>query len=172
MVAASRNHHGISVFGEAGDLCRTCLGHGGGVTALGPIGESTFLSGSTDLTARIWDIRMDAPAAQLPRHAGPVSAVAALRADGTFVVTGGTDHVVRGWDARMQRPLFEAVVGLGVPTAIGPGEEGEVLVITRAKDATGAEGYQCQIRDDADLLEPSPSLMVKITREPPGMGDR
>jgi WD40 repeat protein len=168
IAVASRNHHAIHLFGSDGVFTRTCLAHAGGVSALGPLGEWTFLSGSSDATARIWDVRMDAPAAQLQRHLGSVTMVGSGRFEALqYIWSAGEDHIVKGWDMRSPRPLYEAEVGIGVPIAAGMGSAGQIRVLTKHKDDTCAEGYQPQPADETHLCGACPSLALEF-RPPKG----
>jgi hypothetical protein len=166
LMAASRNHHAIHVFSEDGNLSRCCMGHAGAVTCLCTAGEGTFMSGSTDLTARMWDLRAHKPVAQLQRHLAPLTCIGRV-IDNQMFLTGGEDHVVRCWDIKMGRTLFEVNVGQGIPIAVdcrgvaGPGGW-SLTVVTKEKESTCGQGYQIGKNDNGGHTPASMSLVVEM----------
>ncbi|GJE94314.1 WD40 repeat domain-containing protein [Phanerochaete sordida] len=63
-----------------------------------------LMTGSTDMTATIWDVRSGNPAAHLVGHQSPVNHVAYL-ADGIRVATAAGNSSLRFWDARTGAPI-------------------------------------------------------------------
>ena len=60
------------------------------------------MTGSGDKTARLWDLKAEAPettARVLKGHEGPVDAVA-ISPDGRWLVTGSWDKTARLWDLK------------------------------------------------------------------------
>jgi WD40 repeat protein len=161
--AASRNHHAIHIFSDEGYLTRSCIGHSAGVTALASSGGPLFVSGSADLTARIWDLRQVAPVAQLQQHIGPLTVVRSAVVDGIhYLLTGGEDRIVRCWDMRGQRPFFEARTGTGIPIAMQFAPDGKIAVITKEMDSTCADGRHFARIDQVQLFGASPNLALKF----------
>jgi WD40 repeat protein len=174
IAVASRNYHAVHVIGSDGMLVRSCVGHGGGVTALANVADSVFVSGSADLTARIWDVRSESPAAQLQRHKGPLTVVASAEAEGNhYVITGGEDRIVRGWDIRAQKPYVEVDTGIGIPIAVHVAPDGEIMVLTKEKETTCAEGYQMVHWNECQLFDMCPSVAFRCRPQRagfPGLG--
>lgn len=69
-------------------------------------------SGSTDRSARLWDLRSGKCARLLPNHAQGVSCLA-VSPDGSMLVSGTLDGGVRMWDIGKAEPLsaFQAHEG-------------------------------------------------------------
>lgn len=74
-------------------------GHTGMVcsVAISPDGKR-LLTGSTDRTARLWDVDTGAELAVLPGHASTIES-AVFSPDGTRILTGSNDNTARLWDA-------------------------------------------------------------------------
>jgi WD40 repeat protein/serine/threonine protein kinase len=68
-----------------------------------PDGER-FVTGSSDLTARIFDARTGAPVGQPMRHERQVNS-AQFSPDARWILTASMDHTARLWDARDGRPV-------------------------------------------------------------------
>lgn len=84
---------------QAGGLQRLSLrGHRGPVThvTLTPSGTDA-LTGSTDGTARVWDLEIGDCVLELEGHAGPVTALA-ITADGSLTVTASEDGTARAYE--------------------------------------------------------------------------
>ena len=80
---------------------RPLVGHRGGIgcVAISPNGR-WIVTGSSDATARIWDLTAENPAASgrtLTGHLGPVRSIA-FSSDNRWVVTGSDDNTARVWD--------------------------------------------------------------------------
>lgn len=80
-------------------LYHTYHGHDGPVLALAisPDGR-TALSGSTDMTVRLWDLEKGSVSHKFEGHVNEVSAVAF--AGGDTAVSGGWDNTLRIWDLK------------------------------------------------------------------------
>ena len=85
----------------------TLYGHTGAVNtvAFSPDGMR-IITGSDDLTAKVWDPRSGMPLLELSGHTGPVSSVA-FSPDGSRIVTGSWDRSAKLWDARTGMLLRE-----------------------------------------------------------------
>lgn len=81
-------------------LKAVAVGHQGAVTsvALDYTGR-IMLSGGSDGTARIWDVRSGFQRLAIAAHGHFGVNAVALSRDGTVAVTGGEDGLVRAWDA-------------------------------------------------------------------------
>ena len=58
------------------------------------------MSGSFDMSVRVWDVSTDVELKELRGHTGLVSSVA-FSSDGRWVVSGSSDKSVRVWDVSM-----------------------------------------------------------------------
>lgn len=167
IASSSHNHHAIHVHTHQGQKAATLLGHGAGVTCLYSSQSSgpQIISGSADLTARIWDFRdPPLPIFQLQRHYESLSMVY-MTPDSFLAFTGGEDHIVRAWDLRARKPLQEMYVGMGVPISIdyNPANR-EIIILTKEKSATMANGYQVAQNDESGrCFEKCLNLCVKYT---------
>ena len=120
LVIASTEHHAAQVYATNGALVAKCIGHTSGITCLHSFDANSFITGSSDQTAKYWDIRVHVPVFNLLRHRGVVTEVFGCgNINPNLILTGGTDGVVRGWDIRQLRHLFSFSVGQGSPMAIG-----------------------------------------------------
>ncbi|MFI1996699.1 NB-ARC domain-containing protein [Actinoplanes sp. NPDC020271] len=81
---------------QDGTLVRSLAGHDDAVVALSVAG-ACCLTGSTDHTAKLWDLLSGNLRAQLHAHTGRLSG-AALTADGNLGVTAAWDRTARVWD--------------------------------------------------------------------------
>jgi WD40 repeat protein len=83
-----------------GALLRTLEGHSGGVNALAvtPDGGQA-ISGSSDNTLKVWDLKRGKVVRTLEGHSGLVRAVA-VTPDGGQAISGSYDKTLRVWDLR------------------------------------------------------------------------
>jgi hypothetical protein len=137
LVVASAEYHTAQVYARNGARVTRAIGHSSGITALHGFDYNQFLSGSADQTAKLWDVRVPVPVANILRHRGIVTA---LYGNGShnLVVTGGTDGVVRGWDIRNFQHLFAVSVGDSPPQTIHYSNQLQrltVIVSERVADA-------------------------------------
>jgi WD40 repeat protein len=119
---------------------RELAGHTGEVNAvaLGRIGaREVIVSGSDDLTVRIWDARTGQPlGVPLAGHTGGVKTVALGRiGEREIIVSGGGEGTVRIWDADNRQPLGAPLIGhRGPVNAVVLGRVGEREVIVSGSD--------------------------------------
>ena len=162
---ASKNSHSIHVTnGE--EIASVLIGHAGSVTCLGSTQQGLLLSGSSDSTARVWDVRQCSQVAQLERHLGALTFVSSVN-DGTsnIVLTGGDDHFVRAWDLRANKALFEIKCGTGKPISASLSiENKEVTVITNEETQTTALGFAIPHSNDMhrSVTNLDPNLCIKF----------
>jgi WD40 repeat protein len=81
----------------SGPLKATLEGHSGDVRCVAVLPDGRVMSGSRDMTLRVWDASSGACERVLEGHSGGVLCVALLR-DGRFV-SGSEDKTLRVWDA-------------------------------------------------------------------------
>lgn len=77
---------------------RTLAGHGKNVTsvAISPDGKKV-VSGSADLTIKVWDLETGVEGLNLNGHTAYVSCLA-ITSDGRWIVSGSGDKTIRTWD--------------------------------------------------------------------------
>lgn len=112
LVCGSTEHHTPHLFASNGTIVARPIGHVGGITSLANFDQFCFLSGSSDQTARLWDVRTDTAVQTLARHLGIITA---LTGKDEKIATGGIDGVVKIWDIRMGKVLFTAKIGNSAP---------------------------------------------------------
>ena len=105
-----------------GRYIRSFSGHVSGITSMCTLDRNTIMTGSSDLTAKIWDFRQNLPVIQLQKHQASVTSVAVSSSDPSVVLTGGADFAIKGWDLRIMKFIFEANTSPGVPLNIGYGK--------------------------------------------------
>jgi hypothetical protein len=134
LVVASSEHHTPRVYAQNGAcVCRT-IGHSAGITSLYGLDGFSFLSGSADQTAKLWDVRMPVCAASLAKHNGIVTAIWGARNGGSLVFTGGTDGVVIAWDIRHDyRFLFSVDCGQSAVQTIHYSPPAERLTVVMSE---------------------------------------
>src|SRR5258707_126345 len=85
------------------------------------------VTGSDDLTIRIWDAESGAAVGEpLEGHNGAVSSVA-YSPDGRHIISGSDDHTIRIWDAKTGAPVGDPLKGhtsLVTSVAYSPDEIG------------------------------------------------
>src|SRR6185503_25480 len=72
-------------------------GHKGQVNSIVFIGDGTLVSGSSDMTIRLWDVRSGQPIGQPIFHSSAVLALA-LTHDGQILASGTADGKIWLWD--------------------------------------------------------------------------
>jgi WD40 repeat protein len=108
------------------------LGFRSGVTvflsgvAISPNGK-TFLTASTDGTARLWDATTGDPLGEPLYHAEAISAVA-FHPDGKTVLTGGANGEVRLWDVATGKPCGEPMRHDEAVLAVAFSADGRTIV--------------------------------------------
>ena len=100
IVLGSYEHHTPHMFSYDGIQIARFSGHMAGITCLSAMSPTTFITGSADQTARVWDTREYTSIALL-KHDGIITSACSL---GTILFTGGIDGVVKQWDIRMNVP--------------------------------------------------------------------
>lgn len=104
-----------------GLVTHTLLGHEGPITSLAFTADGARLaSGSTDQTARVWDLKETkfAEVARFVGHKGAVSGVA-FSTTGQQLVSGGADSTVRLWSVIDEKELRSFVGHSGPVVAVG-----------------------------------------------------
>ena len=104
-----------------GPLIRTLAGHEGFVGTIVIFDEGRrAISGSSDNTARVWDVERGTEIMKLPDHSNVVTAVA-VTSDGARAVTAPWDYTLKVWDLRE---------GKEIGTFKGPRCKVHTLVVT------------------------------------------
>jgi len=170
LALASHNHHAIHMFDSQFNFVSSLIGHGAGVTSLCSSETDNLISGSADLTARLWDLRLSQPAIQFERHLGSITSLAYANTQSSkIVITGGEDHIVRGWDIRASAVLFEINCGTGVPISLDFDQNKVLTIITKEKTQTDARGFSLQHNKDISpvisVLSPNLSMKVSLGRQ-------
>ncbi|AEI69238.1 WD40 domain-contaiining protein [Encephalitozoon hellem ATCC 50504] len=93
-VICSSDDQTIKIFGMDGRLVRTFIGHKGGVWTF-MVNSKFLVSGSTDKTARIWDLHTGCTLCVLVGHK---SVVRSLKMYEDYIVTGSRDSEIRVWN--------------------------------------------------------------------------
>lgn len=93
-VACSSDDQTIKMFEIDGRLVRTFIGHKGGVWTF-MFNDKHLVSGSTDKTARIWDLKTGCTTSVLVGHK---STVRCLKIHSDYIVTGSRDSEIRVWN--------------------------------------------------------------------------
>ena len=90
----------LSVSDGSDPLLCDMLGHTDAVTSIATIpgGTPAAVSGSNDLTVRIWDLEKGQQLAVLTGHTHAIRSVAVTISPRLFIVSGGYDNTVRVWD--------------------------------------------------------------------------
>ena len=102
--------------------------------AFGPDGK-TFLTGSKDGTARLWDATTGQPLGPpLSGHRNRVRAVA-FSPDGKTLLTGSTDKTARLWDAATYQPIGTPLQHQGPVVAVAFSPDGKTF-LTASSDST------------------------------------
>ena len=148
LIVASRDHHSVHLLNQNLQPVLCLIGHVGGITSICSNTNTTFLTGSTDLTARLWETRFNLPVLQIQRHHAPLSVVYCIPND-NYIFTGGEDHYVKVWDLRMKKMVTEYNVGNGIPISIN-------------YNPTTSECYSIQQEESTNLLEKNPNLCVQF----------
>ncbi|ADM10985.1 WD40 repeat-containing protein [Encephalitozoon intestinalis ATCC 50506] len=95
-IVCSSDDQTIKIFGMDGRLIRTFIGHKGGVWTF-MLNNKHLVSGSTDKTARIWDLWTGCTLCVLSGHK---SVVRSLKIYEDYIATGSRDSEIRIWNFR------------------------------------------------------------------------
>ena len=135
LVVGSNNHHTPHIFATNGTIVKRPIGHIGGITALSGYDSTLFLTGSSDQTVKLWDMRTHTPEVTLARHKGIITA---LNGNDGIILSGATDGVIRGWDVRSPSVALFSRTGSSAPLEIGkivqrPPEGNFITAVTSEK---------------------------------------
>lgn len=104
-VAARREIHILDA--STWDELHVLRGHTGSIYALTFSADGArMVSGGTDRTLRVWDVRARAMLATMTGHSEVIFA-AAFNSDGSRIVSGGRDRVIRVWDAHRYEEITQ-----------------------------------------------------------------
>jgi WD40 repeat protein len=101
-------------------------------------GRPISVTGTSDRTVRVWDLREGAQRAILEGHTGSVNAIAIGHVDGRLVaITGSSDRTVRLWDLRagIERTIFRGHSGSVHALALGEAD-GRPVVASASSDGS------------------------------------
>jgi Tol biopolymer transport system component len=145
------------------------LGHHGPVTsvAFSPDGKRV-VTGSSDNTARVWDLSGATPTATLlDDHRGPVTSVA-FSPDGKRVVTGSDDNTARAWDLSGATPAATVLEGhRGWVTSVAFSPDGN-RVVTGSRDNTAQVWDLSGATPTATLLDGHRGPVSSVAFSPDG----
>jgi WD40 repeat protein len=101
-------------------------------------GRPVSVTGTSDRTVRVWDLREGTQRAALEGHAGPVNAIAIGQVEGRLMaITGSSDRTVRLWDVRegIERAVFRGHTGSMHALALGE-VDGRPVLVSGSSDRT------------------------------------
>jgi len=123
---------------ETGTKLLDMKGHNGDVAALSlcPTENNTFVTGSVDRTARIWDLRTPGCTQTLWGHESDVNSVS-FHSSGVMFVTCSEDKTVRLWDIRSDQEVcqYKANTPNSSFTSVGVSNSGR-LIFGSSDDST------------------------------------
>jgi WD40 repeat protein len=109
-----------------------------------------LLTGSSDGTARLWDIATGNAVGEPLKHEGPVEAVA-FSPDGKMMATGGTDRLLRRWWVETRQPAGYPQLLPGDVCSLAFSPDGRLLL-------TGCSDGTARLWDAATGWQIGPSL--------------
>jgi tetratricopeptide (TPR) repeat protein len=92
------------------------------------------LTGSSDFTARLWDVATNKPLAPPLQHRGPISGIA-FSPNGRLVLTGSDDSTARLWEVATGKPVGAPLQHRGPVFSVAFSPDGE-LALTGCQDKT------------------------------------
>lgn len=105
LIFCSSDDQSVRAFSLDGQLVGRFLGHTGGIWAFQAIG-SLLVTGSTDKTARLWDIESQRPLDILKCHRSTVRALCCIN---NYIITGSRDHLVTVWMRATGSPSYTLI---------------------------------------------------------------
>ncbi|NUO03765.1 MAG: WD40 repeat domain-containing protein, partial [Saprospiraceae bacterium] len=133
--------------------------HQGAIGALAFSADGNFVvTGSTDLTAKVWEVATGDLVNTLKGHTAAIHS-AAFSADAGFLLTASEDRTVRRWSFAYPLPLQVAGEDLGYITDLDWLPDGHVVAVTRydKQVSWGATRFQNPVVSD---LEESPTTVI------------
>ena len=113
----------------------TLSGHTNIVTSVAFSPDGTrIVTGSVDMTAKVWDARTGAALVELKGHMGRVNSVA-FSPDGTWIVTGSVDRTAKVWDARSGTIVLQLKEHTGAVNSVAFSPDG-TSIVTGSEDQT------------------------------------
>lgn len=95
------------------------IGHYAGVTCLHQVTSTSFVSGSKDLTAKVWSIETGLPELDLLFHYKPISCIFSTSIGKICIVfTGSEDGIIRAWNLTNRIVVWEIRLENQVPFLI------------------------------------------------------
>ena len=99
LIIASSDFHTPHIFTTNGAIISRPSGHFGGITALCSFGSDCFITGSSDESTKLWDIRQSSSTHTFQKHKGIVTCVHSCY-NSNQIFTGGIDGYLNVWDIR------------------------------------------------------------------------
>ena len=118
-------------------------GHTGAVWGVSFSPDGTrIVTGSDDMTARVWDVGTGTPLLELKGHTSWVWGVS-FSPDGTRIVTGSIDKTAKVWDAQSGTPIVELKLQVGEATRVSFSADGS-RIITGGGDDNAAKVWDAR----------------------------
>jgi hypothetical protein len=114
LAVASESYEAVHIYSLSNEraLVTRLVGHTMGVTALFPGGDKELLTGSADMTAKLWNLQTGTATYTFERHGGAVSALSLEKYQGSlFLFTGGVDSSVWAWYVTEKKGMCQIEVG-------------------------------------------------------------
>jgi WD40 repeat protein len=128
-------------------------GHIGSVISVGFSPDGTHIvSGSSDRTIRIWDLRTGEEVIKpLTGHIGIVTSVG-FSPDGTYIVSGSSDRTIRIWDLRTGEQVMKPLRGHNSRvTSVGFSPDGNYVVSGSSDDTIRVWDVMAEMESRSDL---------------------
>jgi WD40 repeat protein len=125
---------------DTGECLRTLVGHDASVTAVGLASRAwKAISGSSDQSVKIWDLRDGLPIAQLWGHTDTVTAVTIDR-EATHAASASVDRTIKIWRVDGPRPASVSDVRTGAVLSVVFSTDGRLC-------ASGSDDGRIIVRD-------------------------